>query len=234
MKMFFLFLFISLNAFAQKNPCAGCQDHYSSFAELAAKNVEGTDYEILIKKNNSNVLVMAFHGGYIEPGTTELGSAIAENKYDFYTFKALKKGEVDEPSYTSSTLHLTSARFDEPQLSKLVTTADFCLGIHGFGGEEADFCVGGGNAEQRKALVKKLSKSFPELKACELCCNPFNGVSIKNPINKCRMQGVQVEMSPRVRKKILSDGEFLGVLSKEFQDYLNPVSSNVTSAPKWP
>lgn len=224
MKVLFCLVLLSLNAFAQKVPRAGSQDHYANFAELAEKNVQGTDYEIAVKKNASNVLVMSFHGGYIEPGTTELGAAIAEKTYDFYTFMALKKGEMDGPSLTSSTLHLTSAHYDEPQLMKLVTEKDFCLGIHGFGGEEADFCVGGGNSEQRKILVQKLLKSFPELKSCELCCNPFNGVSMKNPINKCRLQGVQVEMSPKVRKKILSDGEFLGSLSKEFRDYLKPIS----------
>jgi len=217
--MLFAFL-ISFTAFAQKNPRAGSQDHYKNFAELAASNVEGTDYEILVKRNDSKILVMSFHGGLIEPGTTELGSAISDYTFDFYTFKALKKGEVDESSYTSSTLHLTSARFDEPKLSKLTMESDFCLGIHGFGGAEADFCVGGGNSELRKILVQKLSKAFPDLKSCELCCDPFNGVSIKNPINKCRLQGVQIEMSPKVRKMILSDQAFLGSLSKEFQEYL--------------
>lgn len=221
-KLILVFL-LSYSAFAQKVPRAGSQDHYANFAELAAKNVEGTDYKISIRNNSSKILVMSFHGGFIEPGTTELGAAVSETEYDFYTFMALKRGEMHEPSLTSSTLHLTSAHYDEPQLMKLVTEKDFCLGMHGFGGDEADFCVGGGNSEQRKVLVQKLSKSFPELKSCELCCNPFNGVSIKNPINKCRLQGVQVEMSPKVRKRILSDGEFLGNLSKEFRDYLKAI-----------
>lgn len=232
-KIILVFLF-SYSAFAQKVPRAGSQNLYANFAELASKNVKGSEYEIVVKTNGSKVLVMSFHGGFVEPGTTELGAAISDKTYDFYTFMALKKGEMDEPSFTSSTLHLTSAHYDEPQLMKLVTEKDFCLGLHGFGGEEADFCVGGGNSEQRKVLVQKLSKSFPELKSCELCCNPFNGVSIKNPINKCRLQGVQVEMSPKVRKKILSDGEFLGSLSKELREYLRPLSSNATSTPKSP
>jgi phage replication-related protein YjqB (UPF0714/DUF867 family) len=228
MKLFALTLLVSLSAFGQKNPRAGSQDHYANFSELAAKNVEGTDYEIVIKNNKSNILVMSFHGGFIEPGTTELGEAVSSDKFDFYTFKALKNDETDGPSATSSLLHLTSAHFDEPHLMKLTTTADFCLGLHGFGGREADFCVGGGNSEQRKILVQKFSKAFPDLKTCELCCDPFNGVSAKNPINKCKLQGVQVEMSPKVRKKILRDGDFLKLVSKEFRDFL---SSNAPTAP---
>lgn len=224
MKLYILLLFISLNAFAQKNPRAGSQDHYANFDELASKNTAGVDYEIITKSNNSNILVMSFHGGFIEPGTTELGKAVSENLFDFYTFKALKKDEMSEDSMTSSMLHLTSAHFDEPQLMKLTTTADFCLGLHGFGGREADFCVGGGNSEQRKVLVQKLSNAFPDLKTCELCCDTFNGVSAKNPINKCKLQGVQVEISPKVRKKLLAEEDFLESLSKEFQDYLRHIS----------
>lgn len=224
MNLFALILLASLSAFAQKNPRAGSQDHYANFSELAAKNTAGVDYEIITKKNNSNILVMSFHGGFIEPGTTELGDAVTSDKYDFYTFKALKNDETDGPSATSSLLHLTSAHFDEPKLMSLVSVADFCLGLHGFGGNEADFCVGGGNSDQRKFLVQKFTKAFPDLKTCELCCDPFNGVSAKNPINKCKLQGVQVEMSPKVRKKLLADKEFMGTLSKEFQDYLRPLS----------
>ncbi len=198
----------------------GSQDHYRSFAELAAKNTAGVDYSLEVKDTDSKILVMSFHGGLIEPGTSELGFAISESLFDFYTFKALKKGELHEPSLTSSTLHLTSARYDEPELLKWTAVSDFCLGLHGFGGEEADFCVGGGNAKERKVLVAKLTKAFPDLKSCELCCDPFNGVSLKNPINKCRNQGVQVEMSPKIRKRMLSDKEFLGSVAGEFREYL--------------
>ena len=206
--------------FAQTQTHAGSQDHYKSFTELAQKNIEGVDYRITTKDNNSKILIAAFHGGFIEPGTTELVSAIAGDQFNFYTFEALKPGEVDEPSLTSSTLHLTSTNFDEPKLSQMVNEQDFCLGIHGFGGEEADFCVGGANKEQRKALVAKLSSAFPTLVSCELCCPPYNGTSKKNPINKCKQQGVQVEMSPNVRRKILADQEFTKAVSNVFRDLL--------------
>ena len=215
--MKWLLLLFSLTAFAQR---PGDQDHYRSFAELAARNISGVDYSLEVKDTESKILVMSFHGGLIEPGTTELGAAISEGKFDFYTFKALKKGEMHEPTLTSSTLHLTSARYDEPELLKLTAVSDFCLGLHGFGGEEADFCVGGGNAKERKVLVARLTKAYPDLKSCELCCDPFNGVSSKNPINKCRQQGVQVEMSPKVRKRILSDKDFLSSVAGEFREYL--------------
>lgn len=202
-----ILLFVSHSLFAQVVK-PGAQDHYQSFAQLAAKNVEGKDYQIEVKDRDSGVLVMAFHGGYIEPGTSELAEAIASEDFSYYGFKGLLNKEMDDASYTSSLLHLTSAKFDEPQLMKLSLAKEFCLAIHGFGGTEADFCVGGANADQRRQITEALSKAFPEFKSCELCCNPFNGTSLKNPVNRCLKRGVQIEISPRARRLLLSDGKF--------------------------
>lgn len=183
----------------------GAQDHYQSFIELAANNLEGKDFKINVQDRESGILVMAFHGGFIEPGTSELAEAVADTDLSFYGFSGLINKEMDESTYTSSLLHLTSAKFDEPRLMKLSAQKEFCLALHGFGGVEADFCIGGANSDQRRLISEALSKAFPGFKSCELCCNPFNGTSLKNPVNRCLKRGVQIEMSPRVRRQILSD-----------------------------
>lgn len=219
--LFSISLFVSLLIFSCSHYKAGDQDHFQSFTEMAKKNKEGLDYEIKYKERLSKILVSAFHGGFVEPGSTELADEITKDKYDYYTFKALKPGEVHEPSLTSSTLHITSTRFDEPKMMSMIKDKDFCLSLHGFGGKEADFCVGGANAEKRKELVAHLAKAFPHLKSCELCCPPFNGTSSKNPINKCQNQGVQVEMSPSVRKRILADQIFKKELAQSFESFLD-------------
>lgn len=224
MKKYFLklsILSILLYGCASSRP--GDQDHYQNFSQLKLKNSEGVDYEIITRDNHSRILITAFHGGFIEPGSTELSEAIAKDRFDFYTFKALKPGLVHKPSYTSSSLHLTSSRFDEPTLMDLISKKDFCLSLHGFGGQEADLCVGGANEKERKNLVKILSTNYPDLKTCELCCPPFNGVSLKNPINRCKEQGVQVEMSPSVRKRILADERFKEELALGFSEFLAQV-----------
>lgn len=221
-----LFLvFIPYFSYADYRP--GDQDHYQDFSSMTQSNVEGEDYLVRIKNNNSNILVTAFHGGYIESGTSELAIAISENTFDLYSFEALKPGDMHKDSFTSSTLHITSTRFDDPKLLSMLPEKDFCLGLHGFGGQEADFCVGGGNELERKNLVKLLSEHFPQLKSCELCCPPFNGVSKKNPINLCKNQGVQVEMSPDVRKEILSNPVFLKNISTSFKAFLSPLQNNI-------
>lgn len=200
-------LFFSHCLFAQVVK-PGAHDHCQNFAELAAKNVAGKDYKIEVQDRNSKILVMAFHGGFIEPGTTELAKAIVGEELSYYGFEGLVDRETDEASYTSSLLHLTSSKFDEPLLMKLALAKEFCLAIHGFGGVEADFCIGGTNVDQRRQITENLSKAFPDLKSCELCCNPFNGTSLKNPVNRCLKRGVQIEISPRARKQILRDAKF--------------------------
>lgn len=217
--LFLSLVFISLSCTHPQSK-VGSQDHYQNFASMQKENTEGVDYSITLKNTNSNILVMAFHGGFTESGTTELGAAITKNDFDFYAFSALKPGKMHAPSFTSSTLHITSTRFDDPKLIEMLPEKDFCLGLHGFGGDEADFCIGGANEKARASLVSLLTKKFPDLKSCELCCSPFNGVSLKNPINRCKNKGVQVEMSPKVRKKILADQTFLDKLAATFITWL--------------
>lgn len=209
-----------LPVLALARPVPGSQDHYRSFSELAAANVEGKDYSIVTRDNPSRILVMSFHGGLIEPGTTELTALISGDLFDFYTFMGNKNDELHEESLTAADLHLTSARFDEPRLMSMTEESDFCVGLHGFGGREADFCVGGANESERKRLVESLSARFPELRSCELCCPPYNGVSAKNPVNKCSRGGIQVEMSPKVRRAILQDQAFRKDLADSFRSFL--------------
>jgi phage replication-related protein YjqB (UPF0714/DUF867 family) len=220
-KIIFLFFVISFLSCSHQEQKAGSQDHYQNFTQMQKNNIEGVDYSIDLKNNHSKILVMSFHGGFIESGTTELGLAITKNDFDFYAFSALKPGEMHAPSFTSSTLHITSTHFNDPKLLKMLPEKDFCLGLHGFGGEEADFCIGGAAQKKRVNLLGLLQSQFPELKSCELCCPPYNGVSLKNPINQCKHEGVQVEMSPKVRKKILADRVFLKRLSDAFIDFLH-------------
>jgi phage replication-related protein YjqB (UPF0714/DUF867 family) len=210
---------ISLPVFAA--PVPGEQDHYRNFQELAASNLEGRDFAIVQKESPSEILVMAFHGGLIEPGTSELAEAIAGQDFDYYGFKGFRDSELDQESFTAADLHLTSARFNEPELMKKTESATFCIGIHGFGGEEADFCVGGSNVTERQRLVRELSEKFPGLKSCELCCPPFNGVARNNPPNKCRDGGIQVEMSPKIRRRILSDEKVKAETAEAFRSFLS-------------
>ncbi|MEW4468965.1 poly-gamma-glutamate hydrolase family protein [Parasphingorhabdus sp. JC815] len=48
------------------------------------------------------------HGGWIEPGTSEIAESIAGTEYSFYDFEALRHGAHED-------YHRTSHKFDEPK-----------------------------------------------------------------------------------------------------------------------
>ncbi|MGA9599177.1 MAG: poly-gamma-glutamate hydrolase family protein [Methylocystis sp.] len=52
-------------------------DLYNSFAELAAAETEGVHYQIRVIERASKIVVVAPHGGKIEPGSSETAALIA-------------------------------------------------------------------------------------------------------------------------------------------------------------
>jgi phage replication-related protein YjqB (UPF0714/DUF867 family) len=198
--LFIVFVFQCFPALAQK---------ISSFKELSALKKEGKDFEIKTRVGSVDSLVMAIHGGTMESGTTELADAIAADQFSFYSFTGL----ADD--YQG--LHLTSTDFDEPRLSALTQNAKNCLSLHGLKGDEADFCVGGGNAQKRQAYVRALALTFPKWRSCELCCPPNSGTSMKNVVNRCKLPGVQIEMGQSLRAQLKQNPNFLKEVSKVLQ-----------------
>lgn len=201
--VFILLCFVSVSVLAQK---------LSSYKELLTTKKEGTDFEVKTRSAPVNILVMAIHGGTIEPATTELADAVAGDKFSFYSFSGLTDDYLG--------LHLTSTDFDEPRLSTLTHVAEKCLSFHGLKDNEVDFCVGGAHAQKRKAYVLLLSQKFPKWRSCELCCPPNSGTSKNNVVNRCKSDGVQIEMGQRLREEIRQNPIFLKELSKVLQDEL--------------
>ena len=194
--LLFILFVMGLPAFAQKS---------SSFKDLSLLKKEGQDFEVNLRTGTTQSLVMAIHGGTIEPGTSELADATAGEKHSYYSFTGL----VDD--YLS--LHLTSTEFDEPRLLVLAQQAQNCLGLHGLKDDQIDFCIGGANAEKRKRYFKLLSQKFPKWRTCELCCPPNLGTSSQNIVNKCQFSGVQIEMGSSLRLELKQNPAFMKELS---------------------
>lgn len=100
-------------------------DKYSNFAELAAGERTGIDYRIRVENRGTPIAIIAPHGGRIEPGTLEIATTIAGDSLSFYAFEALRAAG------TRGSLHITSARFDEPQALALVGKAQKAVAVHG-------------------------------------------------------------------------------------------------------
>ena len=81
-------------------------DAYKNFAELEQTEKEDEDYTIFYREVDSEIAVIAVHGGGIEPGTIDIADALAGCDYTFYAFKGLKKTG-------NKTLHISSNTFDE-------------------------------------------------------------------------------------------------------------------------
>jgi phage replication-related protein YjqB (UPF0714/DUF867 family) len=86
---------------------------YRSFKELSEHEVEGQDYRIRIELRDPRVLIMAPHGGKIEPTTGEIAEAIAGTTYSSYVLEGLKKEG-------NAVLHIESHLFDERRALQIV------------------------------------------------------------------------------------------------------------------
>ena len=166
-------------------------DTYKSYEHLLRNEKKGKDYFIEIFKNvNSNIVVVAPHGGKIEFKTTEIAKAIASEYFSYYSFNGIKRSD-------NRTLHITSHNFDEPNCLGLVEGHDLVVGIHGCRQDGEVIFIGGLNT----ILINKL--------ALELQGNGFNvstsGHSFmrSNPMNICNRgrlrAGIQFELTKDFR-----------------------------------
>ncbi len=158
------------------------------------------DYEIEVKETDSNVTVMAIHGGKIEKGTTELAYAIAShNNYNYYSFLGLKRTN-------NFSLHVSSDEFAEAYAMEMISKSKETLSIHGCDGEEEFTYIGGRDTKLKKRIKESLTKfGFTVKKE-----NPKDlaGISPDNIVNRnIDGRGVQLEISEGLRSRFLSNDE---------------------------
>ncbi len=172
-------------------------DRYGSYQELCRNEQEGHDFVILTKTGTSPLVVMAPHGGGIEPGTVDLAHAVAGSDHAFYAFKGIKpKG--------NTALHITSNRFDEPRALRMARRAEWVLTIHGCQESEAVIFVGGRDV-QRRAIIRDALRNAG-FSAEESLRPGLRGI---NPNNICNRgysgRGVQLELSDGLRRQLFDN-----------------------------
>jgi phage replication-related protein YjqB (UPF0714/DUF867 family) len=177
-------------------------DRYRNFADLAASEVDGVDYRIRFVDRPSSILVMAPHGGCIEPTTSEIAAAIAGDDHVLYRFEGLK------PERPHADLHLTSRHYDEPQAVAAVAKADIVIVVHGRQDREdpATVWLGGGNRPLRIAMGQSLiAAGFSAITGG----HPLRGDDPANICNRGRHHGVQLEVPRGLRDALGQDTEQL-------------------------
>jgi phage replication-related protein YjqB (UPF0714/DUF867 family) len=189
---------------------------YRNYKELASREVEEKDYQIRMNLKDEHILVMAPHGGKIEPGTTEIAEAIAGMDYSFYSFEGLKADG-------NSALHIESHLFDEPRALKLFDKAEIVLTVHGQVNRKDEFVMVGGLNTNLCSVIKR------ELEAAGFEIRPptrrLSGIDPMNICNRGKLKsGVQLEMSRKVRDSLRTDKNqlqiFADAIRRAIQIYL--------------
>jgi phage replication-related protein YjqB (UPF0714/DUF867 family) len=169
-------------------------DAYRSFGELSKAEKEDADFRILtVRRKGSGIVIVAPHGGAIEPGTSEVAKQVAGDDLSLAVFEGIK------PDGGNRRLHLTSTNFDEPRCVQLVLGADTIVAIHGEASAEPSVFLGGRNDKlgaQLMAVLKRHGYAVGIHGNTDL-----HGLSAKNICNRGRSRaGVQLELSRGLRR----------------------------------
>ncbi len=196
-------------------------DRYTCFADLLSTEVEGRDFSIDHRLGRSGIVVLAPHGGEIEPGTTEIARAVAFPEHTFYSLVGMK-------ARGNRALHITSARFDEPLGEAIVRRADSVVAVHGCKGAEPVVYVGGLDDSLKQRVESALEQ------AGFIVGEEPDGLKGRHPMNLCnrnaRGAGVQIELTTGLRSAMFEDLTREGRTSKTpvFHHFVAALRSGIT------
>jgi phage replication-related protein YjqB (UPF0714/DUF867 family) len=174
-------------------------DKYANFTALAAGETAGLDYTICLSDRGTDVVVIAPHAGWIEPGSSQIASAIARDDHSIYLFEGLIEGRPHDD------LHITSARFDEPRALALVQAAETAVAIHGRSdqGYPDTVWMGGRATAFRNAVGAALAGAGFSMITTG---HPLPGRERRNICNRgASKAGVQLEIPRTLRNQLVGD-----------------------------
>lgn len=224
----FVILIPSFALAHEGGPTVLSDDKYANFEELK-QNEDPSVYRIATKQAGSTMLILAIHGGGIEPGTSEIANELSRT-YSMYLFEGLKLSG-------NSSLHITSTHFDEPGALEMAAGHQYILSLHGYYAEDRNIKVGGTDRNKMSKLVDELHQAGF---AAEMLGpgDKYAGTSPDNIANKSITGlSIQLEMSTGFRKSLfdtftlkdraLTQNEdfyrFTEVLSRFIKDHYDPL-----------
>ncbi len=179
-------------------------------------------------------LLIAPHGGGIEPGSSDIMRAVAEaGGWAWYEFAGfLRKGNQKE-------LHIPSTNFDEPTLKSMLPQTGFVVTFHGASESAEPIVYIGGKWERgRRIVVDSINRGFAAhgIRAADAIDNAvaghLGGLDDSNIVNRGRRaEGVQLEFSRGARNLLFppdSSREARGRRSSR----LRPLASSINAAIK--
>ena len=174
---------------------------YRNFSELKSQEVEGKDYQISARLRDERVLVMAPHGGKIEPTTSMIAEAIAGENYSYYSFEGINEEG-------NGVLHIESHLFDEPRGLQAAQKADIVITVHGqLDHKEGFIMVGGLHVDLRSEVRRRLEAAGFQTRTPP---EGLQGIDPENICNQGKLKGgVQLEVSRKERDLLKTDKERL-------------------------
>ncbi len=176
---------------------------YRSFDELAGRQREHHDWRHIVVPRSSAVALLAPHGGGIEPGTSEIATAIAGSEFSLYCFEGLRR-------WRNGALHIASTRFDDPACLDLLEYVQAAVTVHGCAERREIVYLGGLHEELRGAAEQSLSAAGFRVAQDTTV---HGGTDRANICNRCAGgRGLQLELSRGLRV-----GMFAGLRASERQ-----------------
>jgi phage replication-related protein YjqB (UPF0714/DUF867 family) len=162
------------------------------FAELLAS--PGVEERVAVR---SRVGFLALHGG-LEEGTAEIAEAAASRG-------AASCYALVQPADLA--WHVPSHHFDpaaSPRLQEILVHCDVVVSLHGYGraGWWTSLLLGGADRALASRLAVVLRSGLPAydmVDDMDAIPTDLRGLDHRNPVNRARGGGVQVELPPRVR-----------------------------------
>lgn len=196
-------------------------DLYSSYAELSASEREGRDYRIHSIDRDSPIVIVAPHGGRIEPGTLEIARLLAADDLSLYCFESL----------SARRLHITSSRFDEPKAIALIEKSEIAVAVHGRadGGDARTIWMGGRHANIRDAVGAALERVGFRTSTD----HHMQGKHPGNICNRGRLRaGVQIELPRSLRNGFRSDASARGAFVAAVRSVIDTAGALTQTAPE--
>ncbi|MDR3613837.1 MAG: poly-gamma-glutamate hydrolase family protein [Candidatus Obscuribacterales bacterium] len=170
-------------------------DKYPNLEALKSELRQGTDYRIRVLDRKHPITIMSPHGGFIDIGTSAIAAAIAGRDFNLYDFQGLQVvNGID--------LHVTSTRFRDDKLMKLIERSDLGVGVHNMGRMETDAIWLGGLNQSLQALAYKhlLARGF----TVETSMPRYRGEHPKNICNLPKRHGIQLELPTNLVEKMFA------------------------------
>jgi phage replication-related protein YjqB (UPF0714/DUF867 family) len=161
--------------------------------------VPGRDLRIAFGDGNiARCLLVAPHGGGIEPGTSEILRAVVElGGWAWYEFAGfLRKGNKES-------LRIASTSFDEPTLLTLLPQTDFVVTFHGAGGTSDQITTLNGSWEAGRAALAAAINATAAVHGVRAANTAGPSMETADIINRGkRAQGIRLEFSRAARNNL--------------------------------